>query len=195
MQKKRLKGVVSTRTLLLKDSELKVSDVMDKTVIRISKEQTLYDAMEYFTAHKLLALPVIDEENRLLGVINVDTYLDEVSKVSHVVTTHEIFQILGLTLEEGKKRSSWQAYRLCMPWILCNVLGGTACAVISRIFEPVLIKVIILAMFIPLVLTLSESISMQSMTQSLQLIRKQKISWSRMLQRAFGNGKSFSCSL
>jgi magnesium transporter len=198
--KERLKGVVSARTLLLKDPDMKVAEVMDKTVIRISADQTLYDAMEYLTAHRLLAVPAIDDENKLLGVINVDTYVDEATKVSHAAASHEIFQILGVTLEEGKRKSTWHTYRMRMPWILCNVAGGTACAVISRMFEVVLLKVIILAMFIPLVLTLSESISMQSMTQSLQLIRKQKLSWHRVIHRALGEWKiilllSLSCGL
>lgn len=198
--KDRLKGVVSTRTLLLKNPELKVADVMDKTVIRISADQTLYDAMEYLTAHRLLALPAIDEEDRLVGVINVDTYMEKSAKVGHAAASHEIFQILGMTLEEGRRRNLWHTYRLRMPWILCNMMGGTACAVISRIFEPVLLKVILLAMFIPLVLTVSESISMQSMTQSLQLVRKQKLSWYKLIERAFGEWKiilllAFTCGL
>ncbi|MCB1084922.1 MAG: magnesium transporter, partial [Chlamydiia bacterium] len=71
-----------------------------------------------------------------------------------------------------------KGYRSRMPWIFCNMFGGFACAVISRIFEIVLAKVLLLAMFIPLVLTLSESISMQSMTQSMQLIMKGSRRWS-----------------
>lgn len=187
--KEHLKGVVSTRTLLLKDPELKVADIMDKTVIQISANHTLYDAMEYLAAHRLLALPAIDHENKLLGVINVDTYVDAATKVGRTAANHEIFQILGVTLEEGRRQSTWKTYRLRMPWLLCNVAGGTACAVISRMFEPVLVKIIILAMFIPLVLTLSESISMQSMTQSLQLIRKEKLSWHHVIRRALQEWK------
>ena len=57
------------------------------------------------------------------------------------------------------------------------MFGGFACAVISRVFEIVLAKVLLLAMFIPLVLTLSESISMQSMAQSMQLLKKHRRSW------------------
>lgn len=198
--KKRLKGVVSARTLLLRDPTLRISDVMDKTVVRIGAHQTLYDAMGYLSSHRLLAVPAIDREDRLVGVINVDTYMEESTKVNHAAASHEIFQILGMTLEEGKKRSAWQNYRLRMPWILCNMIGGTACAVISQFFAPVLLKVILLAMFIPLVLTLSESISMQSMTQSLQLLRKQRLSWRKVVHRAIGESKiifllAFTCGL
>jgi magnesium transporter len=190
----RLKGVVSTRTLLFKESNLTIAQVMDPTVIRISCEQTLRDAMEYLAAHRLLAVPVIHEGDKLLGVINVDHYMEE------KVPASEAFQILGVTLEEGKRRSPLQNYRLRMPWILCNMAGGTACAVISQFFEPLLLKVILLAMFIPLVLTLSESISMQSMSQSLQLLRKQKLSWKKVIRRALLEWKvilllALSCGL
>jgi len=187
--RERLKGVVSTRKLLLKDPGMKLSDVMDKTVIRLSGSQTLKDALQYLSAHRLLALPVIDENERLLGVIDVGLYMEESMKVSDAQAASEVFQILGITIEEGKRKRPWHSYRLRMPWILCNMAGGTACAVISRIFEPVLMKVILLAMFIPLVLTLTESISMQSMSQSLQMMRKTKLSWKRLWERAVSESR------
>lgn len=196
----RLKGVVSSRTLLLKDPSSKLSSVMDKTVIRLQGNQTLKDALQYLAAHKLLALPVIDDEEKLLGVIDVELYMQESMKISNAKAASEVFQILGFTLEEGKRRRAWQSYWIRMPWILCNMIGGTACAVISRIFEPVLLHVILLAMFIPLVLTLSESISMQSMSQSLQLVRKAKLSWVKLLNMIAAEGKvvallSLSCGV
>jgi magnesium transporter len=72
-----------------------------------------------------------------------------------------------------------------MPWILCNMIGGIACAIVSHAFQLVLAKVLILAMFIPLVLSLSESISMQSMTQSFHILRKQNVSWKKIFSRMF----------
>ena len=78
--------------------------------------------------------------------------------------------MFGMYAEEGKKQSVFIAYRNRMLWIFCNIFGGLACAAISAYFELVLAKVLLFAMFIPLILTLSESISMQSLTQSMQLI-------------------------
>ena len=187
---RKLKGVVSTRSLLLSAPDKKIHEILEEKIISISASHTLREAMETLTRHRLLALPVVDEENRLLGLIDVQLYLEEavdVAKARHSNT--DLFQVLGLKLEEGKRASTWLTYRTRMPWIFCNMIGGIACAVISRIFEAVLVQVILLAMFIPLVLSLSESISMQSMTYSLQLLNRPKISDRRRFYRVFNEWK------
>lgn len=168
---KRLKGVVPTRSLLLKDPKSKVSDVMQTSVVCLYGSQSLRDAMEFLESHRLLALPVIDEDKKFIGVIDVDLYLEESIDIVNSRRRYDIFQMIGVYLEEGKAVSIFKSYTRRMPWIFCNMIGGFSCAVISRIYETVLAKVLLLAMFIPLVLTLSESISMQSMTQSLELTR------------------------
>ena len=169
-----LKGVVPVRTLLLSDSSSKIADVMISSVVCLQGSQTLEEAMRFLESHKLLALPVVDEEKRLLGVIDVDLYLEESLDVMHANRRTDIFQMIGVYLEEEKKFNVFRSYSLRMPWIFCNMIGGFACAIISRVYEIVLAKVLLLAMFIPLVLTLSESISMQAMTQSLELTRNKQ---------------------
>jgi magnesium transporter len=145
--------------------------------------------MELFSAHRLLALPIVDDDHVLKGMIDVQLYMEE--SVGTVDNRHQtdVFQILGLSLEMGKKKSPWKSYRIRMPWIICNMAGGLACAIISFAYEAVLQKMILLAMFIPLILTLTESISMQSMTQSLHLVRLPNITLRRIFHRIFVEGK------
>ncbi len=184
-----LLGVVPTRALLLKDFKLKIGEVMTKSVTCLNESHTLQEAMELLSTHHLLALPVVDDHKRLKGAVDIQLYLEESIDMADARHSHDVFQILGLTLEEGKQKSPWKSYRIRMPWILCNMIGGVACAVISWIYEPVLAKVLLLAMFIPLILTLSESISMQSMTQSIHLVRHPKIAWKRVFHRIFIEGQ------
>ena len=174
----KLQGVVSTRTLLLKPSRERVSDVMDTEVMALQSHQTLQEAMEHFGAHHLLAFPVVDGSGHFLGVIDVQLYFEENVDVIHSQRRSDLFQMIGVYLEEGKKLPPWREFRARMPWIFCNMFGGIACAIISFFYQIVLAKVVLLAMFIPLILTLSESISMQSMTQSLQVLRRHtKFEW------------------
>jgi magnesium transporter len=185
-QENHLKGVVSTRSLLLSSPEKKIHEIYEEHIISISADHSLQEAMQILTEHRLLAVPVVDFDGRLLGIIDIQLYLDEaVDVVQARRSSTDLFQVMGLKLEERKGITVWQIYRSRMPWIFCNMIGGFACAIISRAFEVVLLKVIILAMFIPLVLTLSESISMQSMTYSLQLLHRPKISSRRVLYRVF----------
>lgn len=200
-KKHRLKGVVPTRQLLLRDPKMSISEVMNPSVIALEWHQTLEEAMEILASNCLLALPVVDEDRCLMGLVDVEIYFEESVDIANTRRRNDVFQILGFNLEEGKLKSPWKSYRLRMPWILCNMVGGIGCAIISRIFEGVLAKVLLLAMFIPLVLTLSESISMQSMTQSLHWLQNsQRLSWKKILMRGYTEGKvvvllSLSCGL
>lgn len=166
-----LLGVVSTRRLLLDDPEKLVGDVMERSVICLQGDQTLQEAMEFLESHHLLALPVVDENRTLLGVVDVDLYLEESMDIAKQQHRNDVFQMIGISVDEGKKFSYVRNYTSRMPWIFCNMFGGIACAVISRIYEGVLAHVLLLAMFFPLLLTLSESISMQSLTQSMHFLR------------------------
>jgi magnesium transporter len=170
-QEGKLLGVVPTRKLLLGNPKSHIREIMEYSLVRICADQTMQEAMELFAKHKLLALPVVERNGKLLGVIDVDLYLDESFEIVSAQRQSDIFQMIGLSLEEGKKRSVWKNYTLRMPWIFCNLAGGLVCALISRGNELVLGKTLLLAMFIPLVLTLSESVSMQSMTQTLHLLK------------------------
>lgn len=182
-----LKGVVSTRALLLAQPHVQISALMDADVIAVQAESTLNDALNLLVNKKLLALPVVDSFGRFLGTINVQLYLKETVNLSQKKI--DLFSVLGLSKEKGAN-SIWKKYKNRMPWILCNMMGGIFCAVISDHFEVVLQKVILLAFFIPLVLTLSESISMQSLTYALQTMMRTPSThthsvWNLLLQECY----------
>ena len=179
----KLKGVVSTRQLLLAEPDRRIEEIMQDAVIKVRANFTLKEVLEIFSAHPLLALPVVDEEERFLGTIDVQMVTDESVDFADSRSRGDIFQMIGLSLEDGKKVPILYSYRLRMPWILCNVFSGIICAIISRYYEVVLGQVLILAFFIPLVLTLSESTAMQSMTQSLLFLRRPRFHWKTALAR------------
>ena len=188
----KLVGVVSTRELLLRDKEKTIKEMMSKNIIYLHEDQTLDEAMVIMESQQLLALPVLDHEGKFLGVIDVSHYLEESVDVANTKKRMQIFQMMGFVLDEGKQVSTWHSYRSRMPWIFCNMFGGLACAVISRLYELVLSKVLLLAMFIPLVLSLSESISMQAMAQSLHLPHSSKYGKEHPLKKIFRQWKIFS---
>lgn len=172
-----LKGVVSTRQLLLSSPKSRVVDVMQDWVVKINSNQTLKDALELFDQHPLLALPIVDIDGKLMGAIDVQTVTKEAVDLANMHNRTAIFQMIGLTLEDGKKFALLKNYLLRMPWLLCNIFSGIVCAVISRLYEHLLIEFLILAFFVPLVLTVTESTAMQSMAQSLQFLRRPRFSW------------------
>ena len=87
----RLKGVLPTRRLLLNALEKPVSDVMVRDVITIPQAATVLDACEFFMFHRLLAFPVVDEEHRLLGIVDVEMYTDELTDLDRREGNDELF--------------------------------------------------------------------------------------------------------
>lgn len=178
-----LKGVVSTRQLLLSHPKSLISEIMQHKIVKIKTHQTIREALEAFDRHALLALPVVDRDDKLLGALDVQDVMREQIDLADVNNRADVFQMVGLTLEEGKKIPLFRSYRLRMPWLLCNVFSGLVCAMISRFYEVVLGKVLLLAFFIPLVLTLSESSCMQSMAQSLHFLRRPRLNRKTLLKK------------
>jgi magnesium transporter len=167
----RLKGVVPTRQLLLNAPDQRVEEIMVREIIAVPRTATVLDACEFFTLHRLLAFPVVDEERRLLGVIDVELYTDELSDIDRREGNDQLFQLIGVHLTEALRESPVIAFRSRFPWLLANITGGILAAFLSGVFEAELQKAVALALFIPVVLTLAESVSIQSVSLALQVLR------------------------
>ena len=179
----RLCGVLPTRRLLLANPATCVDDLMERRVISLPADATLLDACEFFIAHRLLALPIVDQQGKLLGVIDVDRYTDEIRRLDAQHEADAIFQLIGLHVAEVRRGGVREQFRGRFPWLLCNVGGGLACAAIAGLFTPVLQRVLLLALFIPVVLSLAEAVSIQSLTLSLQLYQGSSTALSAVARR------------
>lgn len=167
----RLKGVLPTRRMLLSPLETPVAEIMVREVICVPQNATVLDACEFFIMHRLLAFPVVDHERRLLGVVDVEVYTAELGDIERSERYDDLFQLIGVHLSEAQQSSPILAFRRRFPWLLCNIAGGLAAAFITGLFEHELKLLAALAMFIPIVLALSESVSIQSVSLTLQYLR------------------------
>lgn len=167
----RLQGVVPTRRLLLDHESTPIRDIMVRKVTAIPADATVLDACEFFLLHRLLAFPVVDDERRLVGIVDVDLYTDELADVDRREDSEELFQLIGVHLRESQQSSPVSAFRSRFPWLLANIAGGIVAAFLSGAFEVELRKLVALALFIPVVLALAESVSIQSVSLALQSLR------------------------
>jgi magnesium transporter len=175
--------VIPTRAFILADLSHKVEQIMSRPVVSVTGDATVEEALEEFAMHRLLALPVLDEQGRLIGAVDVQVYTEGMFDLAEGHRATDLFQLIGLSAELARHRSTLVGFRLRMPWLAFNLVGGLVCAVIAWIFGTALEQVLLLSLFIPLVLTLSESISMQSMTLSLQLLHGAGVPWRTLRQR------------
>src|SRR5215469_13334656 len=88
----KLLGVVPTRRLLMSTVDRKIADVMSSSVVSVPHSMSVLDALEFFMLYRLLAFPVVDEQNRLLGVIDVSVFTDEIFDVTERQSAQDVFQ-------------------------------------------------------------------------------------------------------
>ncbi len=178
----RLQGVVPTRRLLLSAPERPLSEIMVANVITIPDSATVLEACEFFTFHKLLAFPVVDREKRMLGLVDVDLYTEEMSDLDKREEHEDLFQLIGVHLNEKEQGKPALAFTRRFPWLLCNVAGGMLAALLADAYSDVATLVLVTP-FIPVVLALAESVSIQSVSLALQTLHGQQPTWGGLLRR------------
>jgi magnesium transporter len=176
----RLYGVLSTRDILFNPLNTRLIEIVDEDIFTLHENVSVEHALKVLTDHQYLSVPIVDDEYHLIGLFEIKPVGINFSrrfKKRPVKETQDVFQIIGFTIEKSKLDSKWAEYRYRMPWLVGNLFAGFVCAAIAAYYHTTLTTVIVIPMFIPLVLTLAESISMQSMTISLQLLHYKKIPW------------------
>lgn len=163
-----LVGVVPVRRLLMSNLTDRLSSLMLTRIVSVPARATVLVACELFLFYRYLALPVLDEEKRFLGVVDIGLFTDELSALAEQHEIENAFQLIGIHVTLGRKVPLWLSFKDRFPWLLVNIVGGLTCALIMSQYELLIEFVILLAMFVPVVLALAESVSMQSMTLTLQ---------------------------
>ena len=179
----RLQGVVPTRRLILSPPEKPLTEIMVRQVIALPAKATVLDACEFFIQHRLLAFPVVDEKNHLLGVVDMELYTDELSNLSDANKRDDLFQLIGVQIAHGQQASPLFAFRKRFPWLGCNLAAGILAAFLSGIYQKELNKVVALAYFIPVVLNLAESVSSQSVSLALQWLHGRAPAWKALSEK------------
>jgi magnesium transporter len=191
-EQKRLVGVVPTRRLLTASLETPLRQVMVLRVVAVPATASVLDACEFFVLYKFLAFPVVDEQRRVVGVIDANLFAEEILEAGESEDRHrpaapvgpEFFEALGFRIEQIRGASPWRIFRFRFPWLLVTVMGGTLSAVLAGFFQATLAHSLVLAFFLTMVLGLNESVSAQSMSVTIHALRSVTVTW-RWLATAF----------
>lgn len=167
----KLVGVVPTRRLLTAELEKPVSEVMINKVVSIPHTFTVLEACESFVMYKFLAFPVVDERQHMVGIVDVGLFTEEVFDLAEHQQSETIFESIGLRMEQVRSASPLRAFHFRFPWLIATITSGTVCALLAGVYEATLAQALALAFFLTLVLGLGESVSVQSMTVTLQILR------------------------
>lgn len=173
-----LVGVVPLRRLITSQENQEVKDIMIKGVVSLSGNATLGDARHAFSLHKFLSLPVLDEDQRFLGVLDVTVLTGKAVDFSVNHRFDEIFETIGIRFSMIKFKNPFTAFLLRFPWLITTILSGLACALLSSVFQKTIEESIILAFFLTLVLGLGESVSIQSLTITVRQLHQKEPTFS-----------------
>lgn len=181
-------GVISSHKLLHGKKGGKICDLMQKNIIKLKDRYSIAEALMALAEEHLVALPVVNDEGVLLGIIELVTEMDTSTFDGFThnrmkkKATKDLYNVLGLSVEQHRN-GVLPEYCSRMPWLIGNIIAGLICAVIVYLYHSVISGAFVLAMFIPLVLTLCESIAMQATINTSHYLNNSKIPWRILLKR------------
>ena len=146
-QDRRLIGMVTVKDLLLcGDDETPISEVMEENVISVNTHDDQEQVAQMFSKYNFLALPVVDQEGRMVGIITFDDAMDVIEE-----ETTEDFEKMAAILPSDKpylKTGVFETWRSRIPWLLLLMLSATFSGMIITHFESVLASCVVLTSFI-----------------------------------------------
>ncbi|HHN93874.1 MAG TPA: magnesium transporter, partial [Anaerolineae bacterium] len=159
-QDMRLVGVVSLRQLVVSPPWKRVEDIMDPDVIYVRADTDQEEAARLMARYDLLALPVVDEHRRMLGIITHDDLVEVLEEEA----TEDIYRLGGVLDENPPDVPIPAALRTRLPWLVLNLGTALASATILSAFESTIARVAVLAAFFPIVAGVSGSAGTQTLT-------------------------------
>jgi magnesium transporter len=157
-----LKGVLSLRELLTLPPDTPLEDVMVTPVVRARVDMDQEAVARMTARYNLLAVPVVDHEEKLVGIITVDDVIDVIRDEA----TEDMLKMsgTGVDAEYSLSVGALRAARLRLPWLMSNVLGGLVTAWVMTQFTHTLQTVLALVAFVPVCMALGGSLGLQSAT-------------------------------
>ncbi len=156
----RLLGVLSLRDLVFARPDTPIREIMRPEVVTLSPEMSADEVAQAFDKYGYLALPVVDEEGRLLGIVTVDDILDTVI----LRDTEDMYKMANVPREERVDTPWHESLRLRLPWLYINLATAFLAASVVGAFEGVIAKISALAIFMPVVAGQGGNAGMQTVT-------------------------------
>ena len=156
----KLKGIVSLKELVTKDFDTKISDIVHTKIEGILFNTDQEEVGHRFEKYGFLTMPVVDNSNRLLGIVTVD----DVMQILRDETTEDIHRLAGI--DEGEKVDGTlkESIRSRLPWLIINLVTAILASSVVGIFEGTIEKVVSLATFMPIVAGMGGNAGTQTLT-------------------------------
>lgn len=158
--RRHLVGVVSLRRLLLVPPSTPLKRIMTTDLIAVRDDVDQEEVAQQVASYNLLAVPVVDGENKLVGIITVDDVIDVIKDEA----TEDVFRLAGVSIEDGVLTPPGESLRRRLPWLGVNLFTAFAAAVVVSRFEGMIERVTALAVLMPIVAGMGGNAATQTLT-------------------------------
>jgi magnesium transporter len=179
--RRHLVGVTSLRRLLLVAPETPLKRIMTPDVFSVRVDTDQEEAARLVASYNLLAIPVVDEENKLAGVITVDDVIDVLKDEA----TEDLYRLAGVSGDERIETPAWDALKKRLPWLGVNLVTAFVAASVVAAFEHTISQATALAVFMPIVAGMGGNAGTQTLTVIVRGLALGELSWANARKALF----------
>jgi len=172
-ERRHLVGVVSLRRLLLVPPETPLKRIMTSDVYSARVDTDQEEVARQVASYNLLAIPVVDSENKLTGVITVDDVIDVIKDEA----TEDVYRLAGVSRDDGVLTPPLESLRRRLPWLLVNLLTAFIAASVVGVFQSTIEKVVALAVFMPVVPGMGGNAATQTLAVIVRGLALGELTW------------------
>jgi magnesium transporter len=194
--RRHLVGVVSLRRLLLVSPPTPLKRIMTTDLISVRADMDQEEVARLVASYNLLAIPVVDEENKLVGVITVDDVIDVIKDEA----TEDVYRLAGVSSDDRVFTRASESLRKRLPWLLVNLVTAFAAAFVVSLFQGTIGAYTAVAFFMPVVAGMGGNAATQTLTVIVRGIALGELTWGNTRKALFkeaavGLGNGFACGL
>src|SRR5215216_2472881 len=195
-ERRHLVGVVSLRRLLLVSPETPLKRIMTADLISARADMDQEEVARLVASYNLLAIPVVDEENKLVGIITVDDVIDVIKDEA----TEDLYRLAGVAGDERVFTPALESLRKRLPWLGVNLATAFLATLVVALFEGRIKDLPALAVFMPVVAGMGGNAATQTLTVIVRGIALGELSWANSRKALFkeaavGLGNGVSCGV
>jgi magnesium transporter len=192
--RRHLVGVVSLRRLLLVSPETPLKRIMTTDLISVRADMDQEEVARLVASYNLLAIPVVDEENKLVGVITVDDVIDVIKDEA----TEDVYRLAGVAGDDRVFTKASESLRKRLPWLLVNLGTAFLAASVVGLFKGTIDQVVALAIYMPVVAGMGGNAATQTLTVIVRGIALGELTWGNtrkalLKEAVVGIGNGVAC--
>jgi magnesium transporter len=173
-ERRHLVGVVSLRRLLLVPPDTPLKRIMTTEVYSARVDTDQEEVARQVASYNLLAIPVVDVENKLVGVITVDDVIDVIKDEA----TEDVYRLAGVSADDGVLSPPLESLQRRLPWLGVNLATAFLAASVVGIFQDIISEVVVLAMFMPVVAGMGGNAATQTLAVVVRGLAIGELTWS-----------------